>query len=277
MNRQFAERYYNIATDYYNDKDYKRAVSYYDLALKQDRNLKVIHLNYGLALIEVRDYEKAEQQLLRSYGVDARNTLCLSALGYLNFRAEKYDTAATWYRRSIAINEYNPQTYYNLGIVEQRVGDYEASQKAFDKVTELQPANNMPKELRRFSALNELYLGNEEKSMVLYEEYFSESSSNEKVFQDAYDFYTGKDLYEKVPEVFKLFEKSLSNTPLASYLLAELYYLKLNNPVLGQQNLKVAIQRGFRDQERLENLVRQLKGSQRSAAQKLLDRPKQGQ
>ncbi len=269
--RQLAERYYNIATDYYNSPDYKQAVSYYELALKEDPNLKIVYLNYGLALIEIGNYQEAEQQLVRAYAVDARNSVCLSALGYLNFRAEKYLVAADWYRKSVEINKYNPETFYNLGIVEQYAGNYLASQQAFDKIPELQAPDEWPTELRRFTALNALHLGDEENAMALYGEYFAERGKDQQVFEDVYRFYSENAQYDKIPETFQIFEESLSNNPLASFLLAELYYLKLNNATLGREKLKEAVTRRFRDQERQAELVGQLRGSERAAAQKILD------
>ena len=268
--RSFAERYYNIATDYYKDKNYKQAVAYYELALQEDPNLKVASLNYGLALIEVGDYQQAEQQLMLACAVDRRNALCLSALGYLNFWAEKYEAAASWYRQVILINPYNPETFYNLGIVEHYIGDYKASQQAFDKVSELQAPKERPKELRRFAALNQLHFGEEEKAMELYSEYFSGGGSDEQVFQEVYDFYSETEQYDQLRKTFRLFEKSLSSKPLAAFLLAELYYLKLNRPVLGLKNLQAAVNRNFGDEKRLEALVKKLKGRNRQAAQKVV-------
>ncbi len=269
--RSLAERYYNIATDYYNEENYAQAVAYYKLAQAEDPNLKVLLLNYGLALIEEGDYQLAEQQLKQAHAINSRNTLCLSALGYLKFRSKQYKEAAAWYQQSSMANPYNPQTFYNLGIVQQYIGNYQASQQAFDKVAELQDPKKQPNELRRFAALNQLHLGDEEKAMELYGEYFSERGSNEQIFQDIYDFYSKTQQYDKLQETFRLFEKSLSGNPLASFLLAQLYYFQLADRKQGREHLKNAIERRFRDIERMQNLVKKLKGQERQLAQKLLD------
>ena len=269
--RRLAERYYNIASDYYADKNYPKAVSYYELALAEDPNLKVLYLNYGLALLEVQNYSEAERQLLRAYAIDQRNTLSLSALAYLNFRAKKYAAAVDWYRKSIEINEYNPQTYYNIGIVEQYMKNYVASQQAFDQAAELQPPKDLPVEMRRFAALNALYLGEEEQALRLYDEYFALNGESEEIFEDVHDFYKQKELYQKIIEVFASFEESLSGKALPAFLLARLYYLELDDPVLGETNLKAAIERGFRDQKRLDGVIRQLRGDVRKAAKGLLE------
>ena len=269
--RGLAQRYYNIATDYYDDENYSQAVNYYELALQQDPNFKLAYLNYGLALIELNEYQQAERQLVRARAVDARNTLCLSALGYLDFRAGRYKNAAARYRESIEINPYNPESYYNLGIAEQYLSDYDASQEAFDKIAELQDLKEQPAELRRYAALNQLYLGAPEKADALYKEYLANRGSDKQIFQDVYNFYSQAEEYDKLIETFKLFEESISDSALSSFLLAELYYLKLNNPVLGLENFKHAVDRHFRDDERLQDLVKQLKGNERKAAQELLD------
>ena len=268
--RSLAERYYNVATDYYKEKNYKQAVAYYELALKEDPNLKVVFLNYGLALIEVNNESEAIQQLIRAAALDPRNTLAMSALGYLNFRIQKYQNAAEWYRKAIDINPYNPQTFYNLGITEQYIGNYEAAQNAFDKVLQLEAPKDRPKELRRFVALNQLHLGNEENAMELYQEYFVDNGNDEKVFQDVYDLYSKTQQYEKLQETFSFFEKSVTNSPLASFLLAELYYLKLDQPQLGLEQLKNAVERRFSDQDSINKLVKKLKSPNRQAAEKLL-------
>ncbi|MEM9424378.1 MAG: tetratricopeptide repeat protein, partial [Spirochaetota bacterium] len=196
--RSLAERYYNIATDYYNAKNYKQAADYYELALKEDRNLKVVFFNYGLALIELKDYSQAKQQLMRAYAIDRRNTLCISALGYLSFNSKDYEEAANWYRQAVEINSFNPETFYNLGIVEQYLGNYEESQTFFDKIADLQSPQDQPTELRRFAALNQLYLGDEVKAMELYNEYFADRGANEIVFQDVYDFYNKSEEYDRL-------------------------------------------------------------------------------
>ena len=271
MQRELAERYYNIASDYYAENNYQQAVSYYELALAQDPNLKVLYLNYGLALLEVQNYREAERQLLRAYAIDQRNTLSLSALGYLNFRTEKYPSAAEWYRKAVKINEYNPQTYYNIGIVEQYMKNYTASQQAFDKAAELQPPKDLPVEMRRFAALNALHLGEEARAMKLYDEYFALNGDSEQIFQDVYDFYQAQAQFPKIIKVFASFEESLSGKALPAFLLARLYYLELDKPILGEKNLKAAIERGFGDQKRLDGLSRQLRGDVRKAAKELLE------
>ena len=162
---------------------------------------------------------KQKSNCLRSYSLDQRNTLSLSALGYLSFRAQKYGAAAEWYRKSAEINKYNPQTYYNIGIVEQYMKNYAASQQAFDKIAELQPPDEQPAELRRFTALNTLHLGEEEQAIKQYGEYFELNGDNEQIFQDVYDFYAEKGQYEKIVEIFASFEESLSGKALPAFLL----------------------------------------------------------
>ena len=268
--RQLAQRYYNIASDYYTEKNYRRAVSYYELALAQDPNLKVLYLNYGLALLEVQNYAEAERQLLRSYALDQHNTLSLSALGYLSFRVQKYRAAAEWYRKSVEINKYNPETFYNIGVVEQYMKNYAASQQAFNKMVEIQPPNEWPVEFRRFAALNALRLGKEEQAIKQYGEYLDLNGQNEQIFQNVYDFYTEKEQYERIVELFASFEGSLSGKALPAFLLARLYYLELDDPALGETNLKTAIDRGFNDQERLDGLIKQLRGDVRKVVQGLI-------
>ncbi|NYC93652.1 tetratricopeptide (TPR) repeat protein [Clostridium acetobutylicum] len=51
--------YFNKATDYYNKKDYKRALSMYKKALELKENESASLYNSAVCLIKLKEYEKA--------------------------------------------------------------------------------------------------------------------------------------------------------------------------------------------------------------------------
>lgn len=271
QNQELSQRYYNIGNDFYKQKRYSDAVKYYSDALDKNPALNVAFVNYGLALIELRRFKEAETQLNKAQRIDPQNTIVLSALGYLSYQEGNYKQAADWLEQSVKVNPYNPDTFFNLGIALQKDHRYSESQQAFEQVKELRDPKNLPQDILHYQGANLLQLGQKEEGLKLYEEYFSTQGRSDQAYQGLYDYYVSTKNYQAGDEKLTEFQKKTGPNSLASFLQAELAYLYLKNNALGDSRLQEAVNRGFRDKEKLQALIAKLSGNSKKQASTLLE------
>jgi hypothetical protein len=67
--------------------------------------------------------------------------LSLKKLGDFSLRKGAYEAAEVYYRKSIAVDPENPDTWYNLGIVLRDLGKYREAIQAFNQTLRLQPGD----------------------------------------------------------------------------------------------------------------------------------------
>jgi tetratricopeptide (TPR) repeat protein len=59
----------------------------------------------------------AEDQFLEVLNQDPKNTVALASIASLKLNQKKFDEAATWYQKLIAVDPNNKEAYYSLGFI----------------------------------------------------------------------------------------------------------------------------------------------------------------
>ena len=71
--------------------------------------------NFGMILLQQRDFTPAQEQFSLAVQTDQRNPIIWNALGVANGNLRRIDEAISNYRRALELNPHYPEAYANLG------------------------------------------------------------------------------------------------------------------------------------------------------------------
>ncbi|MBI2966384.1 MAG: DUF1736 domain-containing protein [Bacteroidetes bacterium] len=149
----------NLATAYYNLKDYKKAKENAALSVKYDsRDIKAYSV-LGRASYRVNDYPAAVKNLLKvtqSNNAEGNQDEIYNYLGASYFGLGKADSAIFFMNRAKELNPSNKEVYINLGSVYGTAGQFDKSIENFRKALEFDSAN---KQVNYFLALTYRNMG----------------------------------------------------------------------------------------------------------------------
>jgi serine/threonine-protein kinase len=103
-------------------------------------------------LIISQRFELAEVELNRALTFDPDSPVLISGLGWLHYRAGRYDAALEQIRRALALNNAHAYSYWLRGLVFQRMKQYKEAEQAFRMSLQ-----NADYDLRVTPALGNLY------------------------------------------------------------------------------------------------------------------------
>lgn len=134
-----ATTYYNLARTYENNNNMKKAIQYYEAAIKTFPASAMAHNNLGKILIGSGDSKTAlahfkQAVVLNPQFADAHNNLgaALSASG-------KVSDAMVHLKKALQLSPDDPNIYNNLGIVFYRKGNFKKAASYFRKALILSP------------------------------------------------------------------------------------------------------------------------------------------
>ena len=144
-----------IGNVYYNKKDYKTALKYYqesyfiDVKIDNKKGAATSANNVGLAYYELKKldsaefyYNIAEEASLSSDNYQAQSN-CYNYIGLLNLDRNKLDVALTYFEKSYRLDslmeDYSSMTaaLLNISRVYSRKGDYKKSISIINKALEI--------------------------------------------------------------------------------------------------------------------------------------------
>jgi tetratricopeptide (TPR) repeat protein len=167
---------YTEAVDLYNDKEYKKAIPFFDLILKRKvRNEDVYRLNI-FANIQIRDFERAKilfdeykkdftlasddysnggliyselnlhEKALELYdkslSINGNNVYSLNNKGYTLNLLDRYSEAIPYFDKAIESNELFAYAYNNRGLSKFKTGNVSEGLKDIDKSIEIDKDNS---------------------------------------------------------------------------------------------------------------------------------------
>ena len=111
----------------------------YERVLEQ--NPKSVAALQGTALIleKQQNLLEAVATLQKAGGIDESNSRTFFNLGVLNEKLKHYDAAAAAYRRAVEIDPKHFESKYLLGIVQARLGKLEDARRSLQAAAELRP------------------------------------------------------------------------------------------------------------------------------------------
>ena len=151
--------FYNQGLVAFDNQNYKKAISLYKKAVKEDKTFAFAWDNLGRTYRELGDYKEAVKCYKKSLRIDPKGGMPLMniavAYGYL----EQFDKAKKAYRQYGKVFENNPETYFGLGRIYALDNDME---NALD---------NMMQAYLLYQKINSPYIKDAEKFIsILYTE-----------------------------------------------------------------------------------------------------------
>jgi serine/threonine-protein kinase len=110
-------------------------------ALELEDRLSPIYTTYGVLLIEMGEYEIANQQLEKALSLDPKNVEAYRARARAFMAQERSNEAEATYRKAIEMKPGFWAGYAELGVFYSQAGRFEEAAEQFSIVTELTPNN----------------------------------------------------------------------------------------------------------------------------------------
>lgn len=120
-----ANKFYDMAGDYFTDEDYTSAIKYYKLAIKADSNFVEAYDNLGLSYRKRNDLDSAIYYYKASIALYPEGAMAHQNLAVVYGMLEEYDMAITEYELMIANDLENPEGYYGVANTHLLQGTYE--------------------------------------------------------------------------------------------------------------------------------------------------------
>ncbi len=129
----------NSANQYYDQKQYERAIQDFDQAIKLDRDYKVAYYNRGNAHRALGKYERAIQDYDMAIKLDPNFKQVYSNRGLAYLALGQYETAIQDCDRAIKLDPNSNKSYSNRGLAYLVLGQYETAIQDFDQAVKLDP------------------------------------------------------------------------------------------------------------------------------------------
>lgn len=155
-----------IAMDLYNKgvqetekKNYKKAINYYEKALKEDPSFVFAWDNLGLNYRLINNYDKAIECYERSLQLDPKGQMPLQNIAVAYQYKKEYQKALDAYKRLSVLDRNNPEIYYGIGLIyATSLIDFELSLENICKAYNLYVEQKSPYRTDAEKLINALYV-----------------------------------------------------------------------------------------------------------------------
>lgn len=134
-----AKRYYELAEDYFDKRDYEKAIENYNMAILLNPLFSEAYFGRALAYYKLKEYDKAIADYTKVIELDPKNPIVYNNRGDVYYRKGDFGTAIKDYDRAIMFNQNYMKAYYNRGLCYASLEQYDKAIEDFSKVTELKP------------------------------------------------------------------------------------------------------------------------------------------
>jgi len=112
-------------------KDYVKAIDYFEAAIHKDRKNAVLYNKLGLSELRRDDLKSARLDFERSAKLDPRYAEAVNNIGAIEYMRKNYKNAAKYFKRAVALDEAHATYHVNLGAawfsqkkMEQAIAEY---------------------------------------------------------------------------------------------------------------------------------------------------------
>jgi tetratricopeptide (TPR) repeat protein len=110
-----AQNYYSKGLDESKADNHKKAIKYFEKAVKIDPEFAFAWDNMGLAYRKLGDYDKALEFYKKSLEIDPSGTMPLQNSAIVYQYKKEFQLAIDTYEKLAAIDKQNPEIYYGIG------------------------------------------------------------------------------------------------------------------------------------------------------------------
>jgi tetratricopeptide (TPR) repeat protein len=137
LNPNYAEAYNNRGIVYDDKKEYDEAISDYNEAIRLNPNYAWPYNNRGSAYTSKKEYDKAISDLNEAIRLDPNNALAYNNRGYVYFNKRDYDKAISDLNEAIRLDPNLVRAYNNRGAVYRELGNNAQAKTDFDRAKKL--------------------------------------------------------------------------------------------------------------------------------------------
>ena len=135
-----ADDYFKKGNNAYNDKEYSKAVEYYETSIEFNPDNDLAYLNNADAYYKLEKYNSA----LEYYNKYIEKTGNIEdytyfRIAYCNDELKNYDKAIEYYNKAIELDDKDAAAYNNRALIYKNKKEYELALDNFNKAIELQP------------------------------------------------------------------------------------------------------------------------------------------
>ncbi len=153
FNADDSNLYFNRANIYYSKKDYKNAISDYDLAIKIKPESKTLS-NRGWCYAEIGANDLAFKDFQQSIDIDPTFIDAYRNRGFLYERSERLNEALKDFEKCETLQPENPDVICQVGIIQYKLQNWQSAFQYFDKACKLKPTEALYYFNRSKSRLN---------------------------------------------------------------------------------------------------------------------------
>jgi tetratricopeptide (TPR) repeat protein len=143
--------------------------------LKLDKKNVDILLGLFYSYTQLNQFKKAGKYLLRAEKYNPDTEAVFSAMIWFYTESNQFDKAILYFEKALKTGTDNPETFRNAAIAYERLGDFGNAENCFKTALHLNPQFN---EVRDLLADHYIFVGDTQKSVLLYQEYLKESPKN---------------------------------------------------------------------------------------------------
>lgn len=96
-------------------KDYVKAIDYFEAAIRKDRKNAVLYNKLGLSELRRDDLKSARVHFERSAKLDPRYAEAVNNIGAIEYMRKNYKNAAKYFKKAVALDEAHATYHVNLG------------------------------------------------------------------------------------------------------------------------------------------------------------------
>jgi tetratricopeptide (TPR) repeat protein len=116
---------------------WKDPISLFSAAVKSVPGSAKAHYNLGAAFRDAGDLKRAKKSWLKAITIYPDHVESLGDLGSLSFINQRWEKAKSYWERAVKVAPNRGAAWYNLGLLYRRLGNQEASSKAFQRFVEV--------------------------------------------------------------------------------------------------------------------------------------------
>ena len=125
---------YQLAFDFYKNKNYKKAIEYYIKVLSANPNSPNIHSDAANAYFMNGDLDKAEKHYSKAIKLEPNGFSAYNNMGNVYCERGDYKTALYYYKKSMELNPDYLTVYINLGLTAYKLGQIPESAKYYEYI-----------------------------------------------------------------------------------------------------------------------------------------------
>ena len=134
-NKEYEQKMYHLGCYYYYENELTKSIRTLQGALtSKKKHNKDVYAIMAKVYYDMQDYEKAQDNALKSYKIDNNNSRALLVLGDLSYREKDYKTALKYYRDAEA-NDKNSSVYpAKIAMAYEQLGKEKKAIEIYEKI-----------------------------------------------------------------------------------------------------------------------------------------------